>query len=81
MTKDAASGKIRWEAGDRVTRRLYMDDGTWSRGGDKCLPSSPLRHGAVLRRDTQRDDVVWVGWDDGTQRKYLDHGLEAESST
>ena len=55
-----------------------MDDGTWRREGDACLPRSPLRHGEVLRRSTVRDDEVVVRFDDGEERRYLDHGLQEE---
>ena len=60
-----------------MTREIYMDDGTWARKGDKCLPASPLRHGTVLRRDNVTDSV-WVKWDDGKIEAYLDHGINAE---
>ena len=76
------SATRRWRDGERVTRELYIDDGTWMRLGDKCLPRSPLRHGMVTRRDKTRRDGVWVIWDDGDkiERLYLDHGLDAEES-
>ena len=75
------SATRRWQGGERVTREIYMDDGTWARLGDKCLPRSPLRHGLVIRRDTKRRDGVWVRWDGDTKdHLYLDHGIDAEES-
>ena len=74
-------GPRRWRDGDRVTRELYMDDGTWARLGDKCLPHSPRMHGVVMHRDPRRQDGVWVRWDfDGSMSMYLDHGLDAEEA-
>ena len=70
----------RWMQGDRVTRVVFLDDGTWRREGDKCLSRSPLRHGTVVRRSTSRNDEVFVLFDDGETLSYLDHGLDAESS-
>jgi len=70
----------RWLPGDRVTRMAFMDDGTWRREGDKCLPRSPLRRGIVTHRSTERTDEVWVRFDDGEARRYLDHGLDADTS-
>jgi hypothetical protein len=56
-----------------------MDDGTFSREGDKCLPFSPKYHGKVVRRATHRDDEVVVVFDGTTREKwFLDHGLQAE---
>jgi len=68
----------KWNAGDRVTRQVYLDDGTWNREGDKCLSSSPRKHGVVAFRAVHRDDEVFVRFDDGELRVYLDHGLDAE---
>lgn len=45
---------------------------------DKCLTNSPLRHGVVVSRSLDRNDVCLVKFDDGTTRSYLDHGLEKE---
>lgn len=71
-------GLRRWRAGDRVTRQVVMDDGTWQRQGDKCLARSPLKHGEVLKRSERRSDEIIVRWDDGTERAYLDHGVQEE---
>ncbi len=69
----------KWQPGDRITRNVYMDDGTFSREGDKCLPFSPKYHGKVVRRATHRDDEVVVVFDGTTREKwFLDHGLQAE---
>jgi hypothetical protein len=57
---------------------LFLDDGTWDREGDSCLKRSPLRHGVVTSRSTNRDDEVNVCFDDGTTGRYLDHGLDAD---
>lgn len=69
---------IKWVLGVRVARQVYLDDGTWNREGDKCLPASPLRHGVVVSRSLDRDDACLVKFDDGTIRSYLDHGLNEE---
>lgn len=79
-------GGPRFRVGDRVTRELFMDDGTWSREGDACLDRSPLRHGEVVRSYGEPDtgyganpELYEVRWDDGTTRQgYLPHGLEFE---
>lgn len=75
---DAGFGFRRWKAGDRVTREVFMDDGTWERLGDKCLGRSPLKHGEVVKRSERRSDEILVRWDDGTERAYLDHGVQEE---
>lgn len=67
---------IRWVPGDRVTRKVYMDDGTWQREGDACLPYSPKYVGSVIRRSDDRDDEVVVVFDGTTaEKRFLDHGL------
>ena len=67
----------RWKVGDRVTRTVYSDDGTWQREGDPCLPYSPRYTGSVVRRSEDRDDEVVVVWDGTTtEKRYLDHGLD-----
>ena len=69
----------KWQPGDRVTRTVYSDDGTWQREGDACLPYSPLYRGVVVRRSTDRDDEVVVVFDGTTtERCFLDHGLHVE---
>ena len=68
----------KWNIGNRVTRKTYSDDGTWAREGDDCLADSPLRHGIVIARSTERDDELSVRWDDGMVSRYLDHGVDAE---
>jgi hypothetical protein len=55
-----------------------MDDGTWNREGDACLPGL-LKEGSVI--DSWRegegpfDDHFRVRWDDGTEGTYFQHGL------
>jgi len=73
------SGSRPWKVGDRVSRAVYMDDGTWDRHGDSCLENSPLKSGTVIKSDAgiSRDAVI-VRWDDGTEAAYLDHGLQPE---
>lgn len=65
------------QVGNRVTRELYMDDGTWQRLGDKCLPKSPLRHGTVIELDRVRSrGMVKVRWDETFEEKwYFEHGV------
>ena len=38
-----------WFIGDRVKREIYMDDGTWMKSGDNCLPG-PLKHGTIINK-------------------------------
>jgi len=75
------------KVGDRVTRKLFMDDGTWWRNDDRCLKHSPLRHGIVIKvytKDSNIDGLKWtndvidVQWDDGETRTYLHHGVSYE---
>jgi hypothetical protein len=68
----------KWKINDRVTRPQCFDDGTWRREGDKCIPSSSLKHGTVISRSTARDDEVFVRFDNGTISSCLDHGLDSE---
>lgn len=65
------------KVGDRVSRMVFCDDGTWRKLGDKCLSSSPIRCGTVLSRSVRRDDEILVQFDDGEENTYLDHGVEA----
>lgn len=81
LVRNTLHGVVRrWMIGNRVTRIVFLDDGTWRREGDKCLKHSPLRHGTVVRRSTSRNDEAFVLFDDGETLSYLDHGLDAESS-
>lgn len=65
-----------WKVGQRVSRLVYMDDGTWDKLGDRCLQNSPSKFGTVIERDSYRLDACWVRWDNTTELKqYLDHGL------
>lgn len=74
-----------FEIDQRVTRPLYMDDGTWQREGDSCLDRSPLRRGSIVRRysrwGTRHGDypeMYEVRWDSGEiQDGFLPHGLDA----
>lgn len=70
---------MKWKPGDRVTREVYMDDGTWQRQGDRCLERSPLRYGVVesVELDELGCALNRVAWDDGTIRTYFDHGVSA----
>jgi hypothetical protein len=82
MSEDTIVHTIRhWLPGDRVTRMVFFDDGTWEREGDKCLSQSPLRRGVVTHRSVERTDEVWVKFDDGGKDRFLDHGLNADTST
>lgn len=69
-----------WKIGDRVTREVFADDGTWAREGDECLKRSPLRHGTVVARHRSRRRWQFsVRWDDGSVGSgYLIHGIDAE---
>lgn len=68
------------QEGDRVSREVYMDDGTWRREGDSCLPG-PLKEGIVINtwRESPTsfpfDDRFRVRWDEGSEGVYLQHGL------
>lgn len=65
-----------WNAGDRVTREWFLDDGTWAKEGDSCLPNSPLMHGVIAFVDGHS---VWVRWDHETGgTRYLNHGISKE---
>lgn len=71
---------MKWKRGDRVTRQIFMDDGTWQKEGDKCLENSPLKHGIVWMRTDRREDEVIVLWDDESTGYYLDHGLQKDDT-
>ena len=72
------TAKDKWKIGDRVTRQIWLDDGTWRRLGDDCLQDSPLKHGTIIEFCPLRDDALWVKWDDGEIQRYLDHGVDKE---
>lgn len=69
----------KFKVGDKVTRKLYLDNGTWARRGDDCLKHSPVLHGVVMeiRNDGHRDINV-VNFDDGLVANFLDHGIDKE---
>ena len=62
---------LEW-SGVRVSRPVFLDDGTWARKGDKCLAKSPLRHGTALCCE---GNLVVVKWDDGKEERYFPHGI------
>jgi hypothetical protein len=63
--------------GMRVTRKVFMDDGTWSRYGDGCLNRSPLKHGTVIKNKGRE---IVVRWDSGEEQRLLPHGVNCETS-
>ncbi len=76
------------KVGDRVTRPRSLDDGTWARKGDACLPG-PLMHGTVVavEQEPPRNDlyartwtyrVTWDEWPDAPRGGYLARGLEID---
>ena len=81
----------RFKVGDRVTRSLFLDDGTWARLGDSCLPG-PMLHGKVTKvysKPAKRygeytvlgpyPELYGVWWDTGRYKQgYLPHGLDPE---
>jgi len=75
ITKKA--GKRKFADGDRVARQLFMEDGTWTREGDSCLPDSPITLGRVVNAEWLSGSYFYtVHWDDfGVKHGYLDHGL------
>jgi hypothetical protein len=62
------------KVGDRVSRMVFCDDGTWNKFGDKCLSSSPKRFGVVISRFSRRDDEILVRFDDGEEKSYYSDG-------
>ena len=69
-----------FKVGDRVTRPVFMDDGTWAREGDKCLSRSPLLHGTVvevfLEPHYKPHVCVRVRWDETFEELiYFEHGV------
>ena len=77
MKKTTISEISRVALGSRVTRKVFMDDGTWRREGDDCLSRSPLKHGVVKMRLHGGEELV-VMWDDGTKQRLLPHGVDLE---
>lgn len=72
---------MKWKLGDRVTRELFLDDGTWYRKGDTCLKDSPLKHGSVIAIGISREDEIIVRWDNGTAQILLEHGVNREEKS
>jgi hypothetical protein len=64
--------------GDRVSREIYLDDGTWNELGDVCLPS-PLKYGTVSHKEWDccgHRYIFSVKWNSGKeQHSLLAHGL------
>lgn len=85
-----------WTLGDRVTREMFMDDGTWTREGDRCLGQSPLKHGEVVEITDEASRASCLGWvrpyeasrslfgvlwDDQDQVEYFfRHGIQREAA-
>jgi hypothetical protein len=73
---------VEWKVGDRVTRQVFCDDGTWMKKGDSCLKRSPLRHGTVAKvyRPRRGAPIMYdVLWDPNEYRRgYFAWGLDAE---
>jgi len=63
-----------FKIGDRVTRSIYMDDGTWRIKGDSCLPG-PQKHGTVINiikdAESKMYDLVYVRFDDNSIKRYF----------
>lgn len=84
--KEPKQGSGAFVVGDRVSRPLYLDDGTWARDGDQCLSHSPLRKGfvasirtvtsAVADGSIMTDEVIDVLWDNGQLCTYLPTGVD-----
>lgn len=71
--------EITYEIGDRVSREVYMDDGTWDRLGDVCLANSPLKYGNVIGIGCDHASLVYkVRWDNGTIGRYFCWGITKE---
>ena len=71
------------QVGDRVSRQIYLDDGTWNRKGDTCLKKSPLKYGTVMAFVVKKssfggvDDLVAVKWDgENREKNYFHHGID-----
>lgn len=75
-----------WNLGDRVAREVYLDDGTWMKLGDECLPG-PLKYGVVIDAVYSTHDshgptnrwVYTVRWDDKKEQRLLEHGMQREA--
>lgn len=70
----------KYKVGDRYSRLVYLDDGTWQRFDDRVLPYSPIKHGVVIKCYRVKssptlggyiDDVIDVKFEDGSVRQYL----------
>lgn len=59
---------------DKVYREVYMDDGTWNKEGDKCLPNSPLKYGRIIGYEPSLK-LYEVIWENGKTGKYYLHGI------
>lgn len=73
---------VDWFIGDRVTREIYMDDGTWAREGDACLPG-PLKCGVITAKEWNHEMRRYefrVRWDDGSMSCVLAHGIDREAA-
>lgn len=85
------NARARLKVGDRVSREVFIDDGTWDREGDSCLPRSPLRYGRVVKVAPEgwyrgiggapsfysHALMYHVKWEDGGQpRRYFEHGVD-----
>ena len=67
-----------YKLGDIVTREKYMDDGTWGRLGDSCLPG-PLKIGKVIKISTRENEIIYtVRWDDRTEGRYFPWGISSK---
>lgn len=83
---DSGDWTLKKKVGDRVTRPLFMDDGTWNREGDDCLDRSPLRHGVVVSVYLKKscyggiDELIDVKWDSGETRTYFHSGVDFEKA-
>lgn len=83
------------KVGSRVSRLVYLDDGTCNRRGDKCLADSPRKYGTVdkiYRRQCNPillrephiprwETVIDVIFDDGVKHTFFPHGVDMEPET
>lgn len=72
--------KLKYNVGDKYSRLVFLDDGTWSRHDDRVLKYSPVKHGVVIKCYKVKgskilggyiDDVIDVRFEDGTIKQYL----------